>query len=236
MFINIEGIDGSGKTTMAAAMADEIQRNGRECLHTREPGGGKTLSKKIRETLLHSDYSFTHDEQVILMFADRIEHLTTTIEPALKAGVVVVNERFTPSTIAYQVDNGRASPMLAGMLHKAIVRPESGRDPDLTVFLDVDPETAQTRLHQNGKLDNMEREHLKKIWGLQASYRRQFQSMENAITVDANKSALEVEQEVRGLAAQLFQTHPHQMYRAGLMKRVRDHLKYGLDMCLPRRG
>lgn len=140
-FITFEGIDGSGKSTQARALADRIRAAGQEVVLTREPGGSPG-AEAIRRLLVEGDTDRWSPETEILLFtAARRDHLERTIEPALNAGKVVVSDRFADSTRVYQ---GAARADLRAdvdLLHDRMI----GREPDLTFVIDMDPEAALSR-------------------------------------------------------------------------------------------
>ena len=98
-FITLEGIDGAGKSTHLAWLADLIQSRGETVLTTREPGG-TSLGERLRELLLHEPMQPA--AETLLMFAARAEHVATVIEPALAKGMWVISDRFTDASYAYQ--------------------------------------------------------------------------------------------------------------------------------------
>ncbi len=100
-FISFEGIDGAGKSTHIQAFADELAQRfpKREIVLTREPGGTE-LGEKLRDILLHHPMHL--ETEALLMFAARREHLATVIEPALQSGKIVISDRFTDASFAYQ--------------------------------------------------------------------------------------------------------------------------------------
>ena len=155
-FVTLEGIDGAGKSTHARWIAEELSRRGRRVVATREPGGTPT-GEAIREWLLHRP--MTHDSETLLMFAARREHLVQVIEPALARGEIVVCDRFTDATYAYQGAGHGVSTALIDAL-AAFVHAEC--NPDLTLLFDVPSEVSRERLARmqaRGKsLDRFERE------------------------------------------------------------------------------
>jgi dTMP kinase len=157
-FITLEGIDGAGKSTHARFLADALVARGRRVVATREPGGTST-AEAIREWLLHR--TMTHETEALLMFAARREHVVNVIEPALARGDIVLCDRFTDATYAYQgAGHGVSLAMidaLAQWLH--------GRcNPELTLLFDVPSAVSRERLarmHAKGKApDKFERETL----------------------------------------------------------------------------
>jgi dTMP kinase len=145
-FITFEGIDGAGKSTHIAALADALRAQGREVTLTREPGG-TPLAEKLRELLLHD--AMDPLSEALLMFAARRDHLQRVIEPALAKGHVVLCDRFTDATFAYQgFGRGFDLEVLRTLESWVQARGEGQgtRQPDLTLWFDLPPETAAARL------------------------------------------------------------------------------------------
>ena len=141
LFISLEGIDGSGKSTQARHLADWLRAQGRDPVLTREPGGAPG-AEAIRHLLVEGDPDRWSPETEILLFtAARRDHLERTIRPALAAGRDVITDRFADSTRVYQ---GATRGDLRGLvddIHARVI----GIEPDLTLILDMDPEAALTR-------------------------------------------------------------------------------------------
>ncbi len=141
LFLTFEGIDGSGKSTQARRLAEHLQSQGRNVVLTREPGGSPG-AEEIRRLVLEGDPDRWSAETEILLFtAARRDHLERTILPALESGKVVICDRFADSTRMYQgLSRGdlRAS---VDQLHRLMI----GREPDLTILVDMDPETGLSR-------------------------------------------------------------------------------------------
>ena len=141
MFLTFEGIDGSGKSSQARMLADHLRGLGRDVVLTREPGGSAG-AEEIRRLVLEGDPDRWSAETELLLFtAARRDHMERTIEPALAAGKVVICDRFADSTRMYQgMSRGNLRP-LVDQLHKLMI----GREPDLTVLIDMDPEIGLSR-------------------------------------------------------------------------------------------
>ena len=145
LFITFEGIDGAGKSTHIEKVAQAFRAAGRAVTLTREPGG-TPLAEKLRALVLGD--AMDPLCEALLMFAARRDHLQTVIEPALAAGGVVICDRFTDATFAYQ-GFGRGFDLAVLRQLEAWVqgRPEGGlREPDLTLWFDLPAETAAARL------------------------------------------------------------------------------------------
>ena len=145
LFISFEGIDGAGKSTHIARVAELFRQAGRAVVLTREPGG-TLLSEKLRELVLHEPMDAL--TEALLMFAARREHLVQVIEPALIRGDVVLCDRFTDATFAYQ-GGGRGFDwqVLAQLERMVQALPDGGlRQTELTIWFDLDPQIAAQRL------------------------------------------------------------------------------------------
>lgn len=155
-FISLEGIDGAGKSTHAAWLAEHIRAAGEVVVVTREPGG-TPVGEKLRDVLLHEPMS--HDGEALLMFCARREHVDRVIRPALARGEWVISDRFTDATFAYQ-GGGHGVPVerLAALEDWIL----GGFRPDLTILFDVPPEVSRARLEKAERkgrvLDKFERE------------------------------------------------------------------------------
>ena len=147
LFITFEGIDGAGKSTHIAALADAFLAQGRAVTLTREPGG-TTLAEKLRELVLNDPMDPLCE--ALLMFAARRDHLQQVIEPALSSGNVVLCDRFTDATFAYQgAGRGFDLTVLSQLERWVQAMPGQGgqlRQPDLTVWFDLPPAVAAERL------------------------------------------------------------------------------------------
>lgn len=155
-FVTLEGIDGAGKSTHAAWLAEALAARGFTVVATREPGG-TPLGERLRDLLLREP--MTHDTEAMLMFAARREHLAHVIRPALARGDLVLCDRFSDATYAYQggghgVDVHRIA-ALEDWVHGDL-------KPDVTLLFDLAPASARERLERNVRdgreLDKFERE------------------------------------------------------------------------------
>ena len=145
LFISFEGIDGAGKSSHIEALAQAFKAAGRAVLQTREPGG-TPLAEKLRDMVLHD--AMDPLCEALLVFAARRDHLNHVIEPALARGVVVLCDRFTDATFAYQgAGRGFSLDVLAQLEHWVQALPSGGlRQPDITVWFALDPAIAAERL------------------------------------------------------------------------------------------
>jgi dTMP kinase len=151
MFITLEGIDGCGKSTQAELLREWLSDElGKKVLRTFEPGGWS--GGELLRGLLLGGTVFTSRTELLLFLADRSGHIDTVISPALQAGEWVVCERYTDSTLAYQSWGRGISFEEMGILLNWCRFPT----PDMTIFLEVDEETAKSRLKQRGTADRIE--------------------------------------------------------------------------------
>ena len=140
LFVCFEGGDGAGKTTQVRLLTGVLERRGRQVLVTRQPGG-TPLGAQIRELVLHGDHVAPRAE-ALLYAADKAHHVDEVILPALRRGEVVVTDRYTDSSIAYQgVGRELGIDEIRALQHWAV----GGLLPDLTIVLDVSPETGRAR-------------------------------------------------------------------------------------------
>ena len=200
LFITVEGIDGCGKSTQSARLAQWLERRtGKGVLHTFEPGGwegGRTL----RSFILNGNVPDAETE-LLLFLADRSGHVASVVRPALDAGRHVVCERYTDSTWAYQVGGGRLSPVRVNALIGVCAFPE----PDLTLFLDLSPEAAAARIAERGEKDRIEAAGLEFMSRVAQVYKERAAACpERILTVPAEGTEEEVSARVeRGVSAML---------------------------------
>ncbi|MGQ0658427.1 MAG: dTMP kinase [Chromatiales bacterium] len=155
LFTTLEGIEGVGKSTHAAYVADWLRRRGREVVLSREPGGTR-LGEGIRDLLLDKARAgMAADAELLLIFAARAEHIAKVIRPALAAGRDVVCDRFTDATYAYQ-GAGRGITLARIATLEEFV--QGGLDPHLTILLDTEVQTALDRTRKRGATDRFESE------------------------------------------------------------------------------
>jgi len=146
-FITIEGIEGVGKSTNVACIADYFRERGDTVVVTREPGGTE-LGERIRSLILDTPREGLSDlGELLLMFAARAEHLNDVIRPALQRGEVIVCDRFTDATFAYQ-GGGRGMDAAAIATLRDLVQAEL--EPDLTILLDADTDISAERVAARG--------------------------------------------------------------------------------------
>ena len=190
ILISFEGIDGAGKSTHIEALALALRAQGRTLTLTREPGG-TPLAEKLRVLLLHDPMDAM--TEALLVFAARRDHLQTCIEPALARGDVVLCDRFTDATFAYQ-GGGRGFDLEMLSYLEQQVQARQGlqanliRQPDLTVWFDLAPEVAAVRLADARLPDRFEAQPLEFFGRVAAGYgQRQQADPERFARIDANQ-------------------------------------------------
>jgi dTMP kinase len=150
-FITFEGLDGTGKSTQMRKLAATLRAAGHKVIETREPGGTAT-GEQIRKVLLHSGTTgLSPLAEMALMFASRAQHIAEVIEPALAVGSVVLCDRFTDSTEAYQGNGRRLGSAAVRELHQVLC---GNLQPDLTLLLDSNPHASVSRARRRNKRDS----------------------------------------------------------------------------------
>lgn len=142
LFITLEGADGCGKTTQLNLLKEYLTSRGYEIVVTREPGG-KGLGEKLREILLNYDGEVSDRCEAFLYLADRAQNIDTIIKPAINSGKIVLCDRHTDSSVAYQGYGREQNIDNINMLNELAV---NGVHPDLTIVFDIDTETSMARV------------------------------------------------------------------------------------------
>lgn len=141
-FIVLEGGEGVGKSTQVGLLAATLGAGGREVVVTFEPGDTRA-GAELREVLLHADNPVDPRAELLLMLADRAQHVAEVVRPALERGAVVVCDRYSPSTIVYQ---GVARGLGVEEIERLSTWAADGVDPDVVVVLDLPDEIAESRV------------------------------------------------------------------------------------------
>jgi len=169
VFITFEGTDGVGKTTQARLLKQAFEQRGRKVMLTREPGGGP-LAEKIRDLLLNPSVKMEHLTELFLYQSARIEHVNKLIRPALQKGWVVLCDRFTDATLAYQ-GGGRGIP--ARTIDTLNRMATNGLKPDLTILLDLPVRSGLAKARRvKGHMDRIEKQGLGFQERVRTGYRR----------------------------------------------------------------
>ena len=158
VFITLEGIEGAGKSTHADYIRRLLANDYTDVVLTREPGGTE-LGERIRDVLLmHQELHIEPEAELLLMFTARLQHLKQVIIPGLASGKIVICDRFTDSSYAYQ---GGGRGISRDMIDKLVNIVHPDLKPDLTILLDLSAETGLARARQSGIADRFESETLK---------------------------------------------------------------------------
>ena len=187
MFISFEGTEGVGKSTLIRKIHQYFEQQGKEVVLTREPGG-TPLAEQIRSLLLavNHDEKMSHDTELLLMYAARAQHLQQVILPALEAGKIVLSDRFTDASFAYQCAGRGLSQEKLKLLNQTFV----AKMPNITFWLDAPIELGMTRARERGALDRFEQEKLSFFSKVRAGYETLWQAEPERIKrLDATKIA-----------------------------------------------
>ena len=187
MFISFEGTEGVGKTTLIRKIHQYFEQQGKEVVLTREPGG-TPLAEQIRTLLLavNHDELMSHDTELLLIYAARAQHLQQVILPALAAGKIVLSDRFTDASFAYQCAGRGLSQEKLQLLNQTFV----AKMPNITFWLDAPIELGMTRARERGALDRFEQEKLSFFAKVRAGYKTLWQAEPERIKrLDATQNA-----------------------------------------------
>jgi dTMP kinase len=195
-FITFEGIEGCGKTTQAQRLARVL---GPGAVLTQEPGG-TALGRAIRGLLLEvTGQGMSPEAEVLLFFADRAQHVAEVVRPALAAGRVVISDRYTDSSLAYQ---GYGRGIDLDLIRVVARAATGGLDPDLTVFIDVPVEVGLARVGKRGRHDRLEAEVREFHDRVREGYRLLAASEPGRwVTIDGEAGETEVERQVQAAVA-----------------------------------
>lgn len=187
LFITLEGVDGAGKSSHVDWLVERFRARGRTVRQTREPGG-TLLGEQLREIVLHQ--TMHPETEALVMFAARCEHIEQVIRPALAAGEVLISDRFTDASFAYQC-GGRGLP--EARLEALEQWVHGDLQPDLTLLFDVPTDVAAARLANAREPDRFEREQSEFHARVRAAYLRRAAAHPQRIrVVDGSRSLDEV--------------------------------------------
>ena len=197
-FITFEGIDGCGKTTQIELLDNWLKSLGKKTLLTLEPGGSD-LGKNLRQILLHYDKPVAKNAEMFLYLADRAQHVNNVISPALNQGEIVLCDRYTDSTLAYQ---GYAREGDVNELNMLSEIATNNLKSDLTIVFDIDVQTAQMRLGKTK--DRLEKEGVDFHTKVKNGYLELEKLYPERIkTVNANRSIEEIFSDVKKIVGEL---------------------------------
>ncbi|MGD8384560.1 MAG: dTMP kinase [Lysobacterales bacterium] len=194
-FITLEGGEGTGKSTQHRRITAWLRERGRDVVETREPGG-TAIAEQIRRILLDSrNAALDPKAELLLMFAARAQLLAEVIRPALTAGKVVLSDRFTDASFAYQGGGRKLGAKSVALLEQLV---HADLQPDLTLLFDMPVRDGLTRVAGRGESDRFEREPLDFFSRVRQAYLdRARDDPDRFVIVDAGGDELEVWREVR---------------------------------------
>ena len=205
LFITLEGPEGAGKSTNREYLAERLRERGIDVLLTREPGG-TPLAERIRELLLDpSDEPMAVDTELLLVFAARAQHLQQVIRPALTKGSVVLCDRFTDATYAYQGGGRGLSIERIAQLEQFV---QGELRPDLTLIFDLPVEVGLARAAARGRLDRFEQEGRGFFEAVRQAYlQRAAQSPQRYRVLDAGQTLVQVQADIDALLPSLLEAY-----------------------------
>jgi dTMP kinase len=190
-FLTFEGIDGAGKSSHIAFVADFLRARAISYVCTREPGG-TTLGEQLRSLLLHENMHL--ETEALLMFASRREHIHQVIEPALSRGDWVISDRFSDASFAFQ---GGGRGLCRDKLDALEQWVHPNLQPDITFLFDVPTEVARARLEATRSMDKFEREEGKFHARVRTEYlRRAAQFPDRFRIIDSTQSFADVQRQL----------------------------------------
>ena len=203
LFITLEGPEGAGKSTNREYLAQRLREHGLDVVLTREPGG-TPLAERIRELLLTpADEPMNSDTELLLVFAARAQHLAQVIRPALARGAVVLCDRFTDATYAYQ-GGGRGLAFQRIEQLEQFVQGEMR--PDLTLIFDLPVAIGLSRAAARGRLDRFEQEGLGFFEAVRNAYlERARQKPQRYRVIDAGQSLTSVQADLDGILPEILE-------------------------------
>nr|A4XST1.1 RecName: Full=Thymidylate kinase; AltName: Full=dTMP kinase [Pseudomonas mendocina ymp] len=203
LFITLEGPEGAGKSTNREYLAERLREQGVDVVLTREPGG-TPLAERIRELLLDpSDEPMAADTELLLVFAARAQHLQQVIRPALAKGCVVLCDRFTDATYAYQGGGRGLSIERIAQLEQFV---QGELRPDLTLIFDLPVEVGLARAAARGRLDRFEQEGRGFFEAVRQAYlQRAVQAPQHYRVLDAGQTLAQVQADIDALLPSLLE-------------------------------
>lgn len=201
LFITLEGGDGAGKSTQMNNIEQYFTNLGYICTRTREPGG-TDISEKLRDILLDTANSeMTAVTEMMIYAAARAQHVSERILPAIERGEIVLCDRFVDSSIAYQ-EYGRELGDMVEIVNKYAVQ---GMMPDITFWLDLDPEKGRERIghRESPELDRLEQEKMDFHYRVYDGYKKLCETTDRVKRIDATRSIEEMKDEIYGYLDEL---------------------------------
>ncbi|OCG07450.1 dTMP kinase [Gilliamella sp. wkB178] len=199
-FIVIEGLEGAGKTTAINTVARILkQHNINDLQFTREPGG-TPIAEALRDIIKNGidDEPLTDKAELLMLYAARIQLIDNVIKPALKLGKWVIGDRHDLSTQAYQGGGRQLDKTFIEMLKQQVL---GDFKPDLTLYLDIDPEVGLMRAKSRGELDRIEQQSLLFFNRIRQRYQEIAQNDNTIITIDAAQTIEDVVRQIEQVLA-----------------------------------
>jgi len=192
IFITLEGIEGSGKSTNIKVINDYLDNKNIDYINTREPGGSD-VGDHLRDILLNTEKKLSNETELLLMLADRVNHIETLINPSLNNGITVISDRYMDSSYAYQ---GGGREMGLSNIRK-IADNLNIIQPNLTLLFDLPVEMALERARSRSKLDRFESEEIDFHQKIRDTYLLLAEEDKERIQIiDASKEIEEVSKQV----------------------------------------
>ena len=192
-FITLEGIEGSGKSTSLDTISKNLETRNIEFIVTKEPGGGP-LGKDLRKMLLDKKTSISSEVELLLMMADRKNHIDNIVEPSLEKGVWVISDRYLDSSYAYQGGGRQIDVSKIDLFTELLKLPI----PDLTLLFDLSPEIALQRAKNRSELDRFESEPMDFHQRIREAYLTLANdNIERYVVIDATKDIQNVKDQVQ---------------------------------------
>ena len=199
--ITLEGIEGSGKSTSLDTISKILDTLDIEFIITKEPGGGP-LGKDLRKILLDKKTSISPEVELLLMMADRKNHIDNIVEPSLEKGVWVISDRYLDSSYAYQGGGRQIDTSKIDLLTELLKLPI----PDLTILFDLSPEIALQRAKNRSELDRFEIEPIDFHQRIREAYLNLANdNVERYVVIDASKDIQNVKDQVQKKVSQFIE-------------------------------
>ncbi|MCL9684574.1 dTMP kinase [Legionella maioricensis] len=203
--IVIEGLEGAGKSTAVNIVIDLLSQLDIKTITTREPGG-TAIGETLRTIIKNPEYSDVLDDrsELLLLYTARIQLVEQVIKPALQQGYWVIADRFELSTMAYQGGGRGLDPNMIKTLSSFCL---NGFKPDLTLYLDINPELGMERAKLRGKFDRIEQQAIDFFHRVHETYIQYIKADPNIFIIDASRSLQEVTIAIQQTMTQFIEHH-----------------------------